>query len=46
MPQGSWLGPLSSIVLIDDLMAGPTLYKYVDDTTLSESLSSISVPLK
>ena len=42
MPQGSWLGPLSFIVLIDDLMAGHTLYKYVDDTTLSESLSSTS----
>jgi len=23
MPQGSWLCPLSFIVLIDDLMAGP-----------------------
>jgi len=42
MPLGSWLGPLSFIVLIYDLMAGPTLYKYVDDTTLSESLPSAS----
>jgi len=37
-----WLCSLSFIVLIDDLVAGPTLYKYVDDTTLSESLSSTS----
>jgi len=42
MPHESWLGPLSFIVLIDDLMAGTTLYKYVDDATLSESLSSTS----
>jgi len=38
MAQGSWLGPLSFIVLIDDLMAGPTVY-----TTLCKSLSSTQV---
>jgi len=42
MPQGSWLGPLSFIILIDDLAAGPILHKYVDDTTISEPLSSTS----
>jgi len=42
MPQGSWLGSLSFVVLIDNLMAGSTLYKYVDDTALSESSSSTS----
>ena len=42
MPQGSWLGPLSFIVLIDDLVAGLPIHKYVDDTTLSEFLSSTS----
>jgi len=41
MPQRSWLGPLSFIVLIDDLVACPTLHKYVDDTH-SECLSSTS----
>jgi len=39
--QGFWQGPLSFIVSIDDLVAGPTLYKYVDDTH-SECLSSTS----
>jgi len=38
MPQGSWLGPLSFLVLIDDLFAGCPLYKYVNDSTLSEAL--------
>jgi len=42
MPQGSWLGPLSFIVLIDDLAVGSILHKYVDDTTISELLSSTS----
>jgi len=43
MSQVSWLGPLSFIVLIDDLMAGRTVYKYVDDTTLCEYLSCTQV---
>jgi len=37
MPHGSWLGPLSFLVLIDDLTAGCPIVKYVDDTTLSET---------
>ena len=36
MPQGSWLGPLAFLVLIDDLEVDCTIHKYVDDTTLSE----------
>ena len=36
MPQGSWLGPLAFLVLIDDLTTGCPVHKYVDDTTLSE----------
>jgi len=40
MPQGSRLGPLSFIVLIDDLRAVCELYKFVDDTTLSELIPS------
>ena len=36
MPQGSGLGPLAFLVLIDDLSTGCPLHKYVDDTTLSE----------
>jgi len=42
MPQGSWLGPLSFLVLIDDLTAGCPIVKYVDDTTLSETFQSKS----
>jgi len=32
------LGPLSFLVLIDDLSVGCPVYKYVDDSTLSEVL--------
>jgi len=38
MPQGSWLGPISFLVLIDDLHVDCLLHKYVDDTTLTELL--------
>jgi len=38
MPQGSWLGQLTFLVLIDDLNVDYLLYKYVDDTTLTELL--------
>jgi len=40
MPQGSWLGPLSFLVLVDDLTTGCLTHKYVDDSTLSELLQS------
>ena len=33
MPQGSFLGPLIFIVLIDDLTAPCLIHKFVDDTT-------------
>ena len=36
MPQGSWLGPLSFLVLINDLKLDCLVHKYVDDTTLIE----------
>ena len=39
MPQGSWLGPFSFIVLIDGLRPSCPTHKYVDDTTLTEILS-------
>ena len=40
MPQGLWLGPLSFLVLINDLSTGCPVHKYVDDSTLSEVLLS------
>jgi len=43
MPQGSWLGPLSFLVLINDLSTGCPMHKYVDDTTLSEVLLPIQL---
>ena len=36
MPQGSWLGPLIFIILIDDLCPSVLTHKYLDDTTLTE----------
>jgi len=36
VPQGSLLGPLTFIVLIDDLNTDCMIHKFVDDTTLSE----------
>jgi hypothetical protein len=44
MPQGSWLGPLSFLVLIDDLSLACLIHKYVDDTTLTEILPTLSHP--
>jgi len=40
MPQGSRLGPLSFLVLIDDLEVGCLVHKFVDDTTLTELLDN------
>ena len=40
MPQGSWLGPLSFIVHISDLNLPMMLHKYMDDTTISEIIST------
>jgi len=36
MPQGSWLGPLIFIVLIDDLRLTVLTHKFLDDITVSE----------
>ena len=38
MPQGSRLGPLSFLVLIDDLEVGCLVHKFVSNTTLTELL--------
>ena len=39
MPQGAWLGPLIFIVMINDLSSECLMYKYLDDTTLSETVA-------
>jgi hypothetical protein len=39
MPQGSYLGPLTFIALIDDLTANCLVHKFVDDTTLTEIIA-------
>ena len=36
MPQGTWLGPLIFVLLIDDLSTSCMLHKFVDDLTLTE----------
>jgi len=38
MPQGSWLGTLIFIVLIDDLRLLWLTHTYLDDTTISETI--------
>ena len=43
MPQGSWLGPLTFIVLMDDLSTGCLMHKFVDDTTFSEIIGKDAV---
>jgi hypothetical protein len=38
LPQGTWLGPLLFIGLINDLATFLSLHKYVDDVTMTEIL--------
>ena len=38
MPQGTWLGPIIFVILIDALRLHCLTHKFVDDTTLSEFL--------
>jgi len=40
MPQGSVLGPLSFLLLIDDLSLQCLIHKYVDDATLTALLTN------
>ena len=42
-PQGTWLGPLTFTILIDDLRPGLLTHKYVDDTTVTEMIEKGSV---
>jgi len=38
MPQGSFLGPLAFIILVDGMTAGDFTHKYIDDTTLTKHI--------
>ena len=42
MPQGSYLGPLTFIMLIDKLQTSCMTHKFVDDTTLSEIVAKFA----
>ena len=39
MPQGTWLGPLTFVILIDGLRLECLVHKFIDDTTASEILN-------
>ena len=39
MPQGSYLGPLTFVILIDSLRPGCLTHKFVDDTTMTGILN-------
>jgi len=43
MPQGSYLGPLTFVILIDLLRPGCLTHKFVDDTTMTEILDKSAV---
>jgi len=43
MPQGSYLSPLTFIILIDSLRPGCLTHKFVDDTTMTEILDKSAV---
>ena len=42
MPQGTWLGPLTFVILIDGLKLECLVHKFIDDTTASEILKKKS----
>ena len=44
MPQGTWLGPLTFVILLDDLNPPRAVHKFVDDTTITEILSARQTP--
>ena len=45
MAQGSYLGPLTFIILIDSLKSACLTHKFIDDTTLSEILDRRSTSM-
>jgi len=42
MPQGSYLGPLTFVMLTDKLQSSCMTHKFVDDTTLSEIVAKFT----
>ena len=45
MAQGSYLGPLTFVILIDSLKPACLSHKFVDDTTMSEILDRQSTSM-
>ena len=43
MPQGSYLGPMMFVILINALQPGCLTHKYVDDTMITEILRQSQV---
>ena len=46
MPQWSYLGPLTFVILIDSLRPGSLTHKFVDDTTMTEKLNKSLVSMQ
>jgi Reverse transcriptase (RNA-dependent DNA polymerase) len=42
MPQGTWLGPYVFLILINDLVTSVLTFKFVDDVTVTEVITSSS----
>jgi hypothetical protein len=43
-PQGTWLGPLAFVTVIDDLQPACSVHKFVDDTTFTEIIHTVNTP--
>jgi len=44
MPEGTWLGPLTFTVFINDMMVQCPCHKFIDNVTLREILKNEALP--